>query len=105
MITKKAIAAALISLSTLSAVPANAGGLTVEFGFNPGYGWSGGRSWQHERLSAQQVRSILRHRGYRQIDFVDRGGRTYEVTARRDGRKYYIVVSAFSGDIVHRHRI
>ena len=103
----KIIAAGIIALTALTAVPANAGGVGVGFGYgnNPGWSGDGGHGWRNERLSAHEVRRVLRHKGYRQIDFVDRRGSTYEVTARKNGRTFYMVVSAWSGDILSRHRI
>ena len=123
MITKTTIAAALIALTTLTAVPAQA--LTVDFNFGgpgygwgggPGYGWSGGgrhfdrddrdrdHRWHH-RLSRQEVRWILRERGYRNIRFFDDHGPVYQLRARRHGDTYYLVVSARSGEILSRNRI
>jgi hypothetical protein len=103
----KTIAAGLVALTALTAVPAQAGGLTIDFGYGHAPSWSdrGGHDWHNERLSPREVRRVLRHKGYRQIDFVDRRGSTYEVTARRNGRTFYMVVSARSGDILSRHRI
>jgi hypothetical protein len=114
MIFKKTLAAATLALGALIAVPANAGGLTVEFGFGgDGYGWGQGApgwhqgppAWHVARLSPQEVRRILRYKGYRNINFIDRRGPTYEATAFRNGKRYYVVVSSRSGDIVERHRI
>lgn len=116
MITKTTIAAALIALTSLTAVPAQA--LTVDFSFGggPGYGWSGGgrhvdrddrdrdHRWRH-RLSRQEVRWILRERGYRNIRFFDDHGPVYQLRARRHGDTYYLVVSARSGEILSRNRI
>jgi hypothetical protein len=103
----KTIAAGVIALTALTAIPANAGGLTIDFGYGAGPGWSGngGHGWHNERLAPREVRRILRHKGYHQIRFADRRGSTYEVTARRNGRDFYMVVSAWSGDILSRHRI
>ena len=113
MFAKKTIGAAIIALSTLAAVPASAGDVTVQFGFGgPGYGWHDGRGggWRdhgprrHE-LSPQQVRQELRERGYRQIRYFDRRGAVYQVRASRNGRDFYLVVSARNGDILSRQRI
>ena len=103
----KTIAAGIVALTALTAVPAQAGGLTIDFGYGQGPGWSDRRDhgWHNERLSPREVRRVLRHKGYREIEFVDRRGSTYEVTARRNGRSFYMVVSASSGDILSRHRI
>ena len=108
MFSKKTLAAALIAATTLTAVPASADSLNFHFGFgNSGSGWHGNPGWQHHdrRVSPQEVRHILRNQGYRQIDFLDRSGRTYEVRARKNGRTFYIVVSARSGEIISRNRI
>jgi hypothetical protein len=108
MFSKKTLAAALVAATTLTAAPASADSLNFQFGFGgPGYGWHGGPNWQHHdrRVSPREVRHMLRDRGYHQIDFLDRSGRTYEVRARKNGRTFYIVVSARSGEIISRHRI
>lgn len=119
MISKKAIAASIIALGTLVAVPANAAGVSVQFGFGGpgsyggGYGsqWGGNgpqwgdHGWRHAKLSTQEVRRLLRHQGYRNIRFVDRGGSTYGLTASRHGRDYFVLVSARSGQVVQRYRI
>ena len=69
MIAKNTIAAGLIALTTLTAVPANASGLTVEFGFGgpatAGATMDGGRgdaaiTGARHRLSTDEVRWILR---------------------------------------------
>jgi hypothetical protein len=113
MISKKTIAATAIALSALTAAPASAGGLTIEFGY-PGYhwNWQGGHGWDrgHDRdrrheVSTREVRQMLRDRGYHNIRFANRKGRTYELTAKRNGKEYFIVVSARSGNIVERYRI
>jgi len=116
MNTKTTIAAALIALTSLTAVPAQA--LTVDFNFGgPGYGWGGGQhyGWSggysdrrdhfRHRLSRQEVRWILRERGYRNIRFFDDHGPVYQLRARRHGDTYYLVVSARSGEILSRNRI
>jgi hypothetical protein len=119
MISKTTIAAGLIALTSLAAVPANASSLTVEFG-NPGYGtgyggpgneWSdhnrGDRGYRHmrHRLSHEEIRWILRDRGYHRIRFFDDSGRVYQVRARKHGETYFLVVSARSGEILSRNRI
>jgi hypothetical protein len=103
----KTIAAGVIALTALTAIPAQAGGVGFSFGYgnNPGWSGDGGHGWHNQRLAPREVRRVLRHKGYHRIDFVDRRGSTYEVTARRNGRTFYMVVSAWSGDILSRHRI
>jgi hypothetical protein len=107
----KTVAAGLVALTALAAVPANA--TTVAAGYYERPRWDGprwdGPRWdnhrRHDKLSTREVRRILRHKGYRNINFVDRRGATYEVIAHRNHRSYYIVVSAWSGDILARNRI
>ena len=68
MITTKTIAAGIVAVTTLSAVPANASGFTVQFGNGPNWGYHDGhdrhrhRDRQRSRLSAEQVRCMLRRR-------------------------------------------
>ena len=115
MNTKTTIAAALIALTSLTAVPAKA--LTVDFNIsgpnqgwsNPNHGWSD-RNWGHgdrfrHRLSQQEVRWILRERGYRNIRFFDDHGPVYQLRARKHGDTFFLVVSKRSGEILSRNRI
>jgi hypothetical protein len=117
MIFGKTIAAGLIALTSLAAVPASASSLTIDFvgvpgygiGYGHGYNWdrdNGDRGYRHTRrhLSPQEIRWILRDRGYRNIRFYDRQGSVYEVHARKHGQPYYLVVSARSGEILSRNR-
>ena len=110
----KTIAAGLIAATALTAVPAKADGFSVQFGFGgPSYGqdrghWDRGhrdRDRRHGPVSPREVRWILQGRGYDHIRFVDRRGALYQVRASKQGRDYFIVVSARSGDIVSRNRI
>jgi hypothetical protein len=112
MFSKTAVAAALISLATLAAVPAQAGGISVEIGYGgSGYGWSGnnhrgyGHQQRHYRLSTDEVRWILRNSGYRQIRFVDGHGPVYQLRAKKRGYTYFLVVSARNGEVLSRNRI
>ena len=119
MISKKTIAAGLIALTSLAAVPANAASFSIEIG-QPGYGMGYGgprnewtdyededRGYRHGqyRLSRAEVRWMLRDRGYHRIRFLDDRGRVYEVRARKHGETYYLIVSARSGEILSRNRI
>lgn len=118
MISKTMIAAGLIAVTSFAAVPANASGITVQFGHGghgghgwsgqggSGYGWSqhGRQRWQHQRLSQHEVQRILRHRGYRHIRFVDARGPVYQLRAVHHGRPFFLVVSARDGEILSRNR-
>lgn len=122
MMPKKTIAAALVALTALTAAPASAGSLFIDFGRGgiqfgfPGQGqWGnqGGRHWgnhgdrrgRHHFLSPQEVRRILRNHGYRQINYMDRQGAVYQAQATRNGHRYGLVVSARDGDVLNRYRI
>ena len=107
MISKTAIAAGLIALTTLAAVPAQASGLTVKFGFGrPAYVSGGyGYGWHKGKLSPHQIRWILRSKGYGAINFLDRKGPAYEVIAFKSGKRFYVVVSSWNGGILARHVI
>ena len=105
MLSKTAIAAGLIALTTLAAVPAQASGLTIKFGFGgPAY-VSGGHGWHVGKLSPQQIRWVLRSKGYGAINFLDRKGPAYEVIAFKSGKRFYVVVSSRNGAILARHVI
>lgn len=108
MTVKTAIAAAVISLTALVAVPAHATDVNVKIGFGaPGYGWGGYSyqpSWQ-STLSPQQVRWILKTRGYQNISYFDRRGSVYMVRATQFGRPYFLVINAHNGRVMERNRI
>ncbi len=115
MFSKKTIAAGIVALGALAAsAPANAGSLSfsVEVGRpiavhddHRGYGWGDHRG-HHKALSAKEVRRILRHRGYRDISYLDRRGSIYQVRARDyRGRRVGLVVSARNGAILTAYRL
>jgi hypothetical protein len=113
MISKKTLAAALVALTAAgAAVPASASGLSLQFSFGgtPGVGYGHPWAyptphWQVRKLTTDQVRWVLRNQGYRFIYFLDTNGPTYGLTARHHGRKYYLVVNAFSGHVINRYPI
>jgi hypothetical protein len=117
MFTKTTVAAALISLTTLAAVPAQASDITVQIGFGgPGYGWNVGHGhgndygYRHHRrmrdlLSPDEVRWMLRDRGYSDIRFFDNSGALYQLRAWRHGERYVLAVSARTGEILSRYAI
>jgi hypothetical protein len=114
MFTKTTIAAALISLTTLAALPAQASDISVDIGFGvPDYSWSGGHGHGHghgqhhrmHRLSTDEVRWMLHGSGYRHVRFFDDRGPVYQVRARRHGDTFFLVVSARTGEILSRNRI
>jgi len=98
MIIRKTMLAAVIAVTAFAAVPAKA---DVSIGF--GFGGTG--IYFDDHMSRHDARRILRHRGYHDIDFVERDGWLYKFTAEKHGDDYFIVVSGFTGDIVHRHEI
>lgn len=109
MITTKTIAAGLVALTTLSAVPANAASFNFQFGPGPsyhgGHGYGHGQQWRHGRVSTAEVRFMLRRHGYRAIRFFDARGPVYQLRARKHGRSYFLVVSARDGQILSRRRV
>jgi hypothetical protein len=115
MFSKKTIAAGIVALGALAAsAPANADSLrfSVEVGRpivvhdDRGYGWDDHRKGHHKALSASEVRRILRHRGYRDISYLDRRGSIYQVRARDyRGRRVGLVVSARNGAILTAYRL
>jgi hypothetical protein len=118
MFSKKTIAAGIVALGALAAgAPANAGSLSfsVEVGrpavvhdYRPGHGydWKGRGHGHHHTLSAKEVKRILRHRGYRDITYLDRRGTIYQVRARDyRGRRVGLVVSARNGAILTAYRL
>jgi hypothetical protein len=113
---KTTIVAALLSLSALTAIPAQAAEFTVAIGSEwGGSGWHGsgwerrGHWRQHRRhenkLSSDEVRTLLRYFGYRHIRFHNDEGPVYQVSARKRGDFYFLVVSARTGEILSRNRI
>ncbi|MGH6926170.1 MAG: hypothetical protein ACRED5_20780 [Propylenella sp.] len=121
MLSRNTIAAGCIAIAALAAAPANAGGLTVEFGYGgpsytgPGFGGPDyydpdtvrhrGPNRGYDRLSPREVRWLLQNHGYRNINFLDRHGPVYRVRAVRRHNAYLLVVSARSGDILDRQRL
>lgn len=105
---RKTIAAGLFAIGALAATaPANAAGLSVVI--DSSYATVGIERVDHRggyALSPREVRRILRYEGYRQIQFLDRGGRVY--TARAEdyrGRDVIVRVSARSGNIISVRRL
>lgn len=118
MMFSKTIAAGLVAVSALAAVPANAASLSVntgvegvQFAFHNGRPHRGDydRYDRHDRrdryLSPNEVRRVLRGQGYRGINYLDRRGRIYEVRAtNRRGNRVGLVVSARNGSVLNVYR-
>ncbi len=111
MITTKTIAAGLVALTTLSAVPANAASFSIQFGggrnwgHHDSYGHNYGRRHESRRLSTDEVRFMLRNDGYYRIRFFDDHGPVYQLRASKHGRDFFMVVNARSGEVLSRQRI
>jgi hypothetical protein len=105
MITRT-LAAGIVAITALSAVPASAASLNVQFGHGPGWGHHGqhDRDWRRH-VSPNDVRRILQRDGYRAVRVFDRRGAVYQARASKHGRHYVIVVSARNGKILSRHRV
>jgi len=103
MIMKKTILAAVVVAAAFAAAPARAD-IDIGFGFEfNGDGISIGDIY--DQMSPWEVRRMLRHRGYHDIDFSDTDGRYYRLTAEKHGDDYFMKVDSYTGDIVHRHEI
>ena len=98
---RKTILAAAVAAAAFAAVPAKAD-VSIGFGFGGGGIYVDG---DYDQMSAWEVRRMLRHRGYHDIDFVDDSGHFYKVTATKHGDDYFMIVNSYSGDIVERHEI
>jgi hypothetical protein len=103
MIMKTTILAAVVAAAAFVAVPAKADidvGFGVDFG---GVGISIGDLY--DQMEPWEVRRMLRHRGYYDIDFSDTHGRYYRLTAERHGNDYFMRVDSYTGHIVYRSHI
>lgn len=108
MFLKYTMAAGLVALSMIAAVPANAfekpsGSATIQLvqDYGSEHEWGERRS-----LSPRALRRALRHQGYRNIEILDRGRRTVTVQAENyRGRDYILRVSARSGAVISARRI
>ena len=115
----KTIAAGIVALTALTAVPASAASLEIQYGGGPSWGYQGGHDsyrgdrgrggygnhWRHNRLSTEEIRWMLRSDGYHAIRFFDDRGPVYQLRASKRGRDYFLVVSARSGEVISRQRI
>ena len=121
MFARKTLAAGLVAISALIAVPASAATLGIDFtqrgpvvtidsgrGYDhrPGHGrWDRDRH-QVRYLSANEVRRILRSRGYRNIQYVDRNGSVYRARAVDfRGRMVALTINARNGVILDSDRL
>ena len=109
MFLKNTLAAGLVALSTLAAVPAGAAELAAVSApmqlAQSGYGWE--HDWSERRgLSPRELRRALRQQGYSTVEILDRGRRTLTVQAENHrGRDYILRVSARTGVIISAQRI
>lgn len=73
----------------------------------PGYGWGDHDHHDHHQvLSSKEVREVLHHRGYRNIDTLDKRGTIYQVRATDyRGHRVGLVVSARNASIITAYRI
>ncbi len=107
MFFRNTLAAGLVAISTLAAVPAGAAQLpniSIQLA-QGGYGWE--HDWNERRgLSPRELRRALRQQGYSNIEILDRGRRTLTVQAENyRGRDYILRVSARTGAIISAQRI
>ena len=109
MFFKHTLAAGLVALSALAAVPAGAAepptvSTSIQLA-QGGYGWE--HEWSERRgLSPRELRRALRQQGYSNIEILDRGRRTLTVQAENyRGRDYLLRVSARTGAVISAQRI
>ena len=100
MIMRTTVLAAVIAATAFAAVPARAD-VSIGFGFDGGGIYVG----DFGKMSPWQVKKMLRHRGYHDIDFSDTDGRVYRLTASKHGDDYFMKVDSWSGDIIYRNEI
>jgi hypothetical protein len=123
MFARKTLAAGLVAMSALVAVPASAATIGVDFTqrgpvvvFDNGRGYDRDRRddrgrWDRDRhqsryLSANEVRRVLRSRGYRNINYVDRNGSIYRARAvDYRGRMVALTINARNGVILDSDRL
>ena len=106
-IKTKLIAAGALVVASFAAIPAaNAGDVTVQFGFGNGHGHHGIYEDVHFRrfVSERRIHRILRRNGFHHAN-VWREGRFYFARARNHRGFYRIRLSAFSGDILSVRRV
>jgi hypothetical protein len=97
---RKTILAAAVAAAAFAAVPAKA---DISIGF--GFGGGGIYVEDFGQMEPWEVRRMLRHRGYHDIDFEDTHGTYYRLTAEKHGDDYYMVVNSYTGEIVERTEI
>ncbi len=59
----------------------------------------------YRRMSCNDIRYMLRDRGFHHIAIADCRGRRYGFKASRHGKRYYISVSARTGRVLGKFRI
>ncbi|WP_372624729.1 hypothetical protein [Falsiroseomonas sp.] len=63
-----------------------------------------GRVLNQSRLNEDQVRTMLRERGWSDVGNIERDGNVISAQARRDGREFGLRLNARSGTVLHRER-
>ncbi len=103
ILSKTTIAAGLLALSTLAAVPAQASGAYVQVDYRSRH-----HSYQgdvhNSGVSIDQAGSILRDAGYWRVHLVENRGNVYQMSARMNGVRYMVFISADDGRILGRNR-
>lgn len=109
---RAAVVALALGGTSMTAAPAMAHSpsphVDFEFRFGtPGFKWHFDSDRHHRRdcMTNKQVRRDLRRDGYRNIRFLDRGGRYVQVIAKQGRRTYLITYDSCRGRIADRDRI
>jgi len=126
MFIRRTFVAGLVAIAALTAAaPSQAASLYLNFGqggaqlaFHEGgpgrhhrdrddrWGRPGDHGGWNRTLSPQEIRRVLRQSGYRNIRYLDRQGRIYQVRAiDYRGRRVGLVVSARSGAVLNSYRL
>ncbi len=68
-----------------------------DYEYRRGYGWY--RAKNARRVSCDRARSLVRNRGYRNVQVIECQGATYTFRAVRNGKRYKLFVNSRSGGI------
>jgi hypothetical protein len=68
-----------------------------DYEYRRGYGWY--RSKNARRVSCDRARSLVRNRGYNNVQVVECQGATYTFRAVRNGKRYKLFVNSRSGGV------
>jgi hypothetical protein len=94
--------AAGLTVAALAPTSPAIAGVDVNIYIAPGPGWLVVPG--PGRLSCRQAAYRLHNRGYRNIGVVDCRGKVYAYIARKNGHRWYIQVSSYTGAVIRVRR-